>query len=234
VKAAGRRMNRSVLEIACRREEVNHMIVILIVGILILAHELGHFVAARWAGIPISRFSVGFGPKLWRFRIGETEFCLSLFLIGGYVVTQKKFDLDSVSIGRRSAFLLGGPAANLAISLILFLVLELVLPIYAMQIDLQLPEDTFGLIAIIAEADKIINNNFANMLLFSAFLSLNLSILNMLPIPPLDGGSLLLLILEKLNQRSIRAHSLLNAIGCVLVVLCMIVVAVNDLARYVV
>ena len=210
---------------------MNQIIVILIIGGLILAHELGHFLAARWAGIPITGFSVGFGPKLWKFRRKETEYSLSLFLIGGYVVPKQDFDYYSVSIVRRSIFFLAGPVFNLVVSIVLFAVLESVTPCHAMRIDLHLPEEVFGIIAILADADRIVSCNFANVLLFSAILSLDLSILNMLPIPPLDGGRILFLILEQWNPKSIRAHSTMNAIGWAFVVLCMIVVAIHDLAR---
>ena len=44
---------------------MNYLIVVWVVSLLILLHELGHFLAARWVKIPIARFSIGLGPKLW-------------------------------------------------------------------------------------------------------------------------------------------------------------------------
>jgi membrane-associated protease RseP (regulator of RpoE activity) len=58
---------------------------IVVIGILILIHELGHFVVARWMGVGVERFSVGFGPVLLRWKGKETEYCLSLVPVGGYV-----------------------------------------------------------------------------------------------------------------------------------------------------
>jgi regulator of sigma E protease len=58
---------------------------IVVLGILIIVHELGHFFMARFCGVGVERFSVGFGPVLWRFRGKETEYCLSLIPMGGYV-----------------------------------------------------------------------------------------------------------------------------------------------------
>ncbi len=58
---------------------------VVVVGILILIHELGHFIAARWAGVGVERFSIGFGPVLLRWRGKETEYCLSAIPMGGYV-----------------------------------------------------------------------------------------------------------------------------------------------------
>jgi len=58
---------------------------VVVLGILIIVHELGHFFMARLCGVGVERFSVGFGPVLWRFRGKETEYCLSLIPMGGYV-----------------------------------------------------------------------------------------------------------------------------------------------------
>jgi regulator of sigma E protease len=52
---------------------------------LILIHELGHFIVARLTGVGVERFSIGFGPVLFRWRGKETEYCLSLIPMGGYV-----------------------------------------------------------------------------------------------------------------------------------------------------
>jgi regulator of sigma E protease len=58
---------------------------LVVIGILILIHELGHFLVARWTGVGVERFSIGFGPVLLRWRGKETEYCLSVIPMGGYV-----------------------------------------------------------------------------------------------------------------------------------------------------
>jgi len=58
---------------------------VVVIGILILIHELGHFIVARLTGVGVERFSIGFGPVLFRWRGKETEYCLSLIPMGGYV-----------------------------------------------------------------------------------------------------------------------------------------------------
>ena len=58
---------------------------VVVIGILILIHELGHFLVARWVGVGVERFSIGFGPVLARWRGKETEYALSLIPMGGYV-----------------------------------------------------------------------------------------------------------------------------------------------------
>jgi len=58
---------------------------VVVIGVLILIHELGHFLVARWSGVGVERFSIGFGPVLLRWRGTETEYCLSAIPMGGYV-----------------------------------------------------------------------------------------------------------------------------------------------------
>ena len=59
--------------------------VIVLLGVLIFVHELGHFLAAKYAGVGVLKFSLGFGPKLIGRKVGETEYLLSLIPLGGYV-----------------------------------------------------------------------------------------------------------------------------------------------------
>jgi len=56
-----------------------------VLGVLIFVHELGHFLAARRLGIRVITFSLGFGPKILKFRRGDTEYCISIVPLGGYV-----------------------------------------------------------------------------------------------------------------------------------------------------
>jgi regulator of sigma E protease len=58
---------------------------IVVLGILIFVHELGHFLVAKWMGVKVEKFSLGFGPKLFGKQIGETEYLISAFPLGGYV-----------------------------------------------------------------------------------------------------------------------------------------------------
>ena len=58
---------------------------LVVLGILVAFHELGHFLAARWVGVKVLKFSLGFGPKLFGRQVGETEYLLSAIPLGGYV-----------------------------------------------------------------------------------------------------------------------------------------------------
>ncbi len=58
---------------------------LVLIGVMILLHELGHFLAARFFDVKVETFSFGFGPRLFGFRRGETDFRFSAILFGGYV-----------------------------------------------------------------------------------------------------------------------------------------------------
>lgn len=80
---------------------------ILVFGLVIFVHELGHFLAAKSVGVYAPRFSIGFGPALWRRRRGETEYILAAFPLGGYVRMASRHD-------EATAFLEGGSEDALA------------------------------------------------------------------------------------------------------------------------
>ncbi|MEG1658316.1 MAG: site-2 protease family protein, partial [Oscillibacter sp.] len=67
---------------------------ILIFGVLIAVHELGHFVAAKLCGVRVNEFSIGMGPVLWQREKGETRYSFRLLPIGGYCAMEGE-DEDS-------------------------------------------------------------------------------------------------------------------------------------------
>ena len=101
-------------------------------GILIVIHELGHLLVAKLSGVGVLTFSVGFGPKLWVKKIGETEYALSAFPLGGYVKMvgedpeeevkevdiQKSFSHQG--LGKRVAIVAAGPICNLLLAVVIF------------------------------------------------------------------------------------------------------------------
>ena len=69
---------------------MQYIIALLLIGFVILAHEFGHFIAARIVGMPIKIFSIGFGPKLWAVKKRETEYRIAMIPLGGYVMPDLK------------------------------------------------------------------------------------------------------------------------------------------------
>ncbi len=67
-------------------------VTMLMLGVLIFVHELGHYLAAKSVDIEVQKFSIGFGPKIAGFKKGETEYLLSLIPLGGYVKMGGMYD----------------------------------------------------------------------------------------------------------------------------------------------
>ena len=98
-----------------------------VLGGLVLVHELGHFLVARWSGVRVTRFSIGFGPVLCRWTRGDTEYVLSLLPLGGYVkmagehrteATNAPGEFLSQSPGVRARIVLAGPLVNSLVSIL--------------------------------------------------------------------------------------------------------------------
>ena len=108
------------------------IISLLVLSLLIFLHELGHFSAARFLGVKVEVFSIGFGTKLLSKKIGDTVWSISAIPLGGYVKmkgqddsdpTKKSFDSDSYTAKKpweRIIILLAGPMANFLTAFILF------------------------------------------------------------------------------------------------------------------
>jgi regulator of sigma E protease len=75
-------------------------------------HELGHFAVAKWAGVLVERFSIGFGPVFWKRRWGETEYALSALPFGGYVKMLGQDDNPANAQKERERSLLQSPSGT--------------------------------------------------------------------------------------------------------------------------
>lgn len=105
---------------------------IVLVAVLIAVHELGHFVVARLCDVKVLRVSLGFGPPIASVRGGETEYALGAFPLGGYVRLLGENPADEIAprdrprsfgnkpLWQRLAIVLAGPAANLALPVLLY------------------------------------------------------------------------------------------------------------------
>ncbi|WP_455379663.1 RIP metalloprotease RseP [Petrachloros mirabilis] len=78
---------------------------LVVLGVLVAFHELGHFLAARWVGVKVLKFSLGFGPKLFGRQMGETEYLLSAIPLGGYVKLFGEEETEAITAeDRRRSF----------------------------------------------------------------------------------------------------------------------------------
>jgi regulator of sigma E protease len=99
-----------------------------VLGVLIFVHELGHFLMARRIGVRVVKFSLGFGPRLFGFTRGDTEYCISAIPLGGYVKmagenpddqrTGRPDEFLSKTKWQRFQVLVMGPAMNLLLAVV--------------------------------------------------------------------------------------------------------------------
>ncbi len=227
---------------------------LLLLGLLILLHEAGHFAAARLAGIPVASFAVGFGPRLWSRRRGGTEISLRAFPLGGFVApaVEGEAEFRAIPLGRRLAFFLGGPLANLALAVPLCAALNVLrhgFSWYAVAVSpfgqtfttfrqmalalprmLASPASLSGVVGIVVEGGHLAQAGHAVEV--AILLSLSFALLNLLPVPVLDGGQILLACLEEAFPRLAHLRVAASALGILLLAGLMIYVNVHDVIRY--
>jgi regulator of sigma E protease len=338
---------------------------VFVLGLLIVIHELGHFLLAKLTGIRVERFSIGFPPRLFGKKIGDTDYCISAVPMGGYVkmsgmidesmdagsINGEPYEFMSKPIWVRMLVILAGPLFNVLLAVLIFAasfyitgIAEPVGPVVGKVVE-NMPAQTAGLqpgdivrsidgkpvstweelVALVHAApeksitmllqrgsetltvqmtptlEKIQNiglvgiepktisrkpglisaagmgigsayrltilvfksfamlftgqvslkeglagpvriaqmagdsakGGFGSLLMFAAFLSLNLGILNVLPIPVLDGGHLLFLAIEAIIRKpiSVKIKLVVQQIGMALLLALMLFVIFNDFSH---
>lgn len=250
----------------------------LVITVLVFVHELGHFLAARWFGVPVEVFSIGFGPKLWSVRRRGVEYRISAIPFGGYVKMAGTASRGEATAGafdskprwQRFLILLAGPVMNIAFALVLAIAglwLGIEVPtqdgqtvIYrASPVDAILLGGTavarnaavilstigglitgaissshligpIGLAEIAGESSAL---GWRALLAAMAFISLNLGLCNLLPIPILDGGHMLMLAVEGVTRREISfsTRKAIVSVGALAVLTLLATTLYNDLGR---
>ena len=342
---------------------------IVVLGVLIFIHEFGHFIVARKVGVKVLTFSIGFGPKLFKRTVGDTEYALSAFPLGGYVRLlgdDPKEEIDpserhrsflNQKVSKKIAIVFAGPLFNLLLAAVIFsgifiggvpsvtseigkvredspaqqagfqsgdrmvmidghpveaweeivqyvqasegremqftveragsriplkvtavegetlnlfqetvsvwvigvesageFVLKHHNPAYAVYLGIEktwemtkltvigiykliqgkLPANTIGGPIMIAQiAGEQVNKGFLNIMLFVAILSINLGVINLLPIPILDGGHLLFFAIEAVMGKpvSLRKREIAQQVGLFLLIFLMLFAVYNDVDR---
>lgn len=343
---------------------------LLVLGVLVFFHELGHFCVARLCGVTVQTFSLGFGPKIWARQSGETEYCISVVPLGGYVrmlgddPAEEIAPEDSArsfltqSLWKKIAIVVAGPFFNFLLAFLMFsgvfiagvpiltpivgdvekgsaadsggiqpgdiisavndqpvtqwdeipTILQdsggaplhvtvsragtkidlTVMPIQRSRKDIFGEEKPIWVIGIMSKGEytikayhpfsalnlglqrtvQMIQLNFVgiikliqgrissdniggpiliaqmaakqaeqgllNVILFTAFISINLGVINLFPVPVLDGGHLLFFLIEGMIGRpvSLKARERAQQVGIVLLVSLMIFAFYNDIMRF--
>ncbi len=235
---------------------MSYLAVAIVIGLLIAIHEYGHLLAAKLCGIPVKRFSIGFGPRLFGFKLGETSYWFSLIPLGGYVLPAlEDTDFRRLSAYKRITFALGGPVANIigafvglfilglsqfrlgVVQAVSFAITNLLMGLQQQLHGLSMLFADFGqmtgIVGLVAVGGAQFGSTLADLLTFSVLINISLAVLNLLPLPPLDGGRVMFCVLEKISRHTARVEAPLTLIGWALVMVLMVCLTVRDVGRIV-
>ncbi len=105
---------------------------VLVLGVLVFVHEFGHYIIARWCGVQVETFSLGFGPKIFSKQWGATEYCISIIPLGGFVRMLGDDPNEEIApedvpnsflaqkVSKRIAIVIAGPVFNLLLAFFIF------------------------------------------------------------------------------------------------------------------
>jgi len=280
---------------------------VVIFSTLILVHEWGHYIAAVKSGVKVEEFALGFGPKIWGFKKGETDFNWNLIPFGGFVrmlgeeeSSEDPRSFEQAKLWKRIWITLNGVVMNWLFAMIALAILFThgVNPILVSQSDLdraietgmveaienpeedgprfkyagmikmpfyeaipfavketarisiavlekvaeipaeiirekRLPEGLTGPVGIAEVTHKVVPMGIWELIKLTALLSISLAVMNMLPIPALDGGRFVLQLFElvtrmKPNQ---KWEQLLHMAGFFVLIGFLVAVTYNDVVR---
>lgn len=250
------------------------LILIVVLVALIVVHELGHLIVAKWSGMRVDEFGIGYPPRAATLgKIGETEITLNWLPFGGFV---KIYGENGGADGARAfanrpralqaLVLIAGIAMNLVVAAIIFSILyfkggfgithlslvdslargivltyEITIAvavglshffagIFTFSADLSQVSGPLGIAGALGTASAAGINH---LLFLVGLLSVNLALVNLIPVPALDGGRLLFVIIESITRRPIqeRLVQALNGIGFLLLILLMVVVTAHDIFK---
>lgn len=212
----------------------------------------GHFVIAKLCKVRVNEFSVGFGKKLWSKQKGETLYSLRMIPLGGFVSMEgeeehsdKEGSFSNASILKKIAIVSAGAIVNIIFGIIVYFLL--ITFHYGIEIAIK---STGNYIGALYESIKILftggtsindlagpvgiativsqTSNLTDFIYLLSVISLSLGITNLIPIPPLDGGKILIYIIEAIKRKPLKEETSLRIqmagfmfiIGLSLIVMC--------------
>jgi regulator of sigma E protease len=216
---------------------INIISFLIVITIIIGVHELGHLIAARLCGVPVYKFSIGFGPRLYTIKRGDTEYIFSLIPIGGYVSFSKDSDSDfdvmrTISPVKSIIIGLSGSVFNMILAFILTFGILFVYADASLILSINKAIDFLSnLMAIWVNSAKDITSNLGGpisiakstgdaaqegiipLILLTAAYSYMIGLFNLLPIPVLDGGQIAISVIELIRRKKFSEKAILGING---------------------
>lgn len=246
---------------------MNIILTILILGIIIVLHEFGHYIMAKLFNMPVLEFSIGMGKRLWGIKKGETTYNLRLLPIGGYVRIEGMVEEESIiyeenrsfykqSKTKRLVVLFAGIFMNFITGIIAFSIFSLLndkslidsikigFVMFYKVFTLTLSSlfglftggisanDLVGPVGMPKIISDILNTNGNTYIAYIiGLLAVNIGIMNFIPIPALDGGRILFVLLEIFGIKNKKMEMFFQIAGIVLILSLTIFILFNDIYR---
>lgn len=236
---------------------INAVKIIFLLGFLVLIHEGGHFLIAKFCRVKVNEFSIGFGPVIWKSKKTITQYSLRLIPLGGFVSMEGEEErsdaegsFSKASIIKRIAIILAGGLVNIIFGIIVYFILIVVKTdmqnaihytmeflgsvfdslklLFTGKVTMEQLTGPVGISNIIVNTSGI--QNYIYML---ALISVSLGVTNLLPFPPLDGGKVVLLIIEGIRKKPLKekVEIEIQMLGFLLLIILSVFVTYNDVTR---
>jgi membrane-associated protease RseP (regulator of RpoE activity) len=213
------------------------------ISLIILIHEMGHFLFAHLFGVPTPIFSIGFGPALFAYSIGQTTFQISMLPFGGYVEINEAI-LANLPYFAKMLIIFAGVLFNFIFAYAVLLYFSIRNHSTLKQTlsntitkdqshELQQENRVIGPIGIINLIGKSLTIDSHLFWFVLAILSLNIGLLNILPLPFFDGGKAFIITLETITGTTIAPTTLwlVSTVFLALFLLFVTRVSINDIKQ---
>ena len=199
--------------------------IIFLLGFLVLIHESGHFFVAKLCKVRVNEFAIGFGPTIWSKQGKITKYALRLIPLGGFVSMEgeeerstKEGSFSEASVLKRIAIVMAGGLVNIVFAIIMLGILyaslygiqvafqavafflksmiDSIVQIFTGHVTLDEMAGPVGISNVVSKTSGI-----ADFVYILSIISLSLGVTNLLPFPPLDGGKVVLLIIEGIRKK---------------------------------
>ena len=239
---------------------INALKIIFLLGFLIFIHEGGHFLVAKLCKVKVNEFAIGFGPTIWNKQGKETKYALRVIPLGGFVSMEGEDEesthensFSNASIPKRIAIVAAGAIVNIIFGLLAYFILVIVVykdiglafqatggfllsigeslkMLFTGQIGIKDMTGPVGISQVVSQTTTIVNYVY-----IIALVSVSLGVTNLLPIPALDGGKILILIIEAIRKRPLKKETevKIQLIGFSILIALSIIVTYNDIIRVV-
>ncbi len=236
----------------------NILKIIFLLGFLIFIHEGGHFIIAKLCKVKVNEFAIGFGPTIWKKQGKETKYALRIIPLGGFVSMEgeneesnDEHSFNKASIPKRIAIVAAGAVVNIIFGIIAYFILiaimyksvptafeatgeflgslfESIKMLFTGNVGV---EDLTGPVGISQMVTQTVG--FANYIYIIALISVSLGVTNLLPIPALDGGKILLLIIEAIRKKPLKQETeiQIQLVGFSVLIALSLFVTYNDILR---